>query len=155
MEYSNLPHLSKRTGIEPALLQYCLDQELVPQSEWLGPEEAVEGRLDFETAIFVAAAAVLVHAGCRPETVRRFLYEIGRIHPVGRKGTMPLVFDAIKSAEPTSIQIADYTHVRCKIGTRDSGWVGISSGTHERDLNFAPRAVIALDIGMLRDLVRG
>jgi hypothetical protein len=155
MEYSNLSELSKRTGIAQEQLQYCLDHEMIP--DWLVSDETPEGQLDYVAAILVAGAAFLLQAGCWPETVKRFLHAASRVYPIRerRRPLFPFVVEAIRGKQRSMIQMADSSHVRCKVGTTDSGWVAIGGKTHERDLDFEPRAMIALDIAMVRDLVRG
>ena len=157
MEYLDLRELSARLSLRIDRLRYVLNQELVPHRDWFNAEDEVgrPRRFDLVTAVFIGCAAYLLEGGQKRDSVREIMRAIGRIQPDYRRNPLhlPILGHAVNSNANATVQVADGARVRWKVGRKDTGWIDPGPPLL-RDDEFTPKVIVAMDFGLIRDLVR-
>lgn len=154
MEHFDLTTLSRRTGISLAKLEYGLSQKWY-ERDWLLPENPPADLIDDVEGVYLTMATHLLDSGCSGEAIRWLMNAIANFYLPDRNSLhLPLMADAISSRQRASVQLADGTHVRWKIGNDDTGWCRYSP-TVLPEAEYQPCMIIAFDVARIRNLVRG
>ncbi len=157
MEYFELRELSERLEIPIERIRYIVNQDLVPFRDWLVAEDepGQPHRYDLVDSLFIACATYLLDAGQKRDSVKEIMKMMGKIMPDARNPLhVPLMGWAVTSKEKATVQIADGLRIRWRHGSTDTGWVEVGP-PRRRDDDFEPRVIVALDFGLIRDMVRG
>jgi len=134
-----------------------LDHNLVPERTWFLDEHAVGRARTFDeiTAVFIATAAFLLDAGYKRDSVRGLLASISRINPKGRNPlNVPVIADVITGKGPARVQFGDGRFVRWMARRSSDEWVDPAHPTKPVS-DIRPKVIIELDLGEIRDTVRG
>lgn len=154
MQRFDVQTLSRRTGISPVKLEYCRAHKL-GERDWFFTQNSTSDAIDEIAAVHLILAANLLDLGCKVDAIRWVLRAIASFTlPAQNPLRVPFIGLAIESKSRASVQFADGTHVRWKIGTDDTGWYKYAP-TVAADPDHEPVMVVAFDVASIRDLVQG
>jgi hypothetical protein len=167
-DFIDLATLSQRTQISPRALRYCVDHELAAEKTWVVSENEI-GRprtFDVRTGVYLACAYYLLEAGCKRSAIQELLRTIPRIRfPRKHKLLSPLINSVFEGSDPATFQLADQHFARLTAGKFDTGWIEINRPekkseqmlfpSNPRVFEISAKVVIGIDVGRIRDLVRG
>jgi hypothetical protein len=154
MQHFDIETLSRQTGISPVKLEYCRSHKL-GERDWFFTQNSSSDTIDEIAAVHLILAANLLDLGCKIDAIRWILRAIaGFTLPQKNPLHVPCIGTAIQSKLRASVQFADGTHVRWKIGTDDTGWYKYAP-TVAADPDHDPIMVVAFDVARVRDLVQG
>ena len=153
MQLLNVNTLSQRTGIAATKLIYCIENGMT-ERDWLLPEHDTQ-MLDIIAAVHVVCGALLIDSGCSPLAAKLLMKAIAGFQRQRRNPlNLPPIAEAINGTDAAVVQVADGTHVRWRIGIRDSGWFRFTP-KKESEPDHVPTLVIAMDVARIRDMIRG
>ena len=136
----SIAEISNHTGIPTRQLRYVVDHNLGPIKE-IDPEEISPGNprvYDVGSATLIVAAAKLLAAGVRRDTVK----------------TLLIGFKDIPTRSKTTVEIGDGTHIRYASDESDSGWRSLEGDRMSKHRRFNPFATISVDLGKIRKLFK-
>jgi hypothetical protein len=161
MKEWELQTIAMRACLPLRTLRYVLDHRLLPGARVMQAEHAA-GRPRYLTgheAFGLACAALLLQGGLKRQTVVSFMDGLcqltwsGRQRRRGNAGEQPALITALTSKnEAASARFGDSVNLRIQVGSRDTGWVQPKTWAKLSD-DYAPRIVVDLDLGQLRDLL--
>ena len=112
--------------------------------------------------MYLACAYYLLEAGCKRSAIQELLRTIPRIGlPRKNKLLSPLIDSVFEGSDPAAFQLADQHFARLTSGKIDTGWIKIRPGNkmfwpdNSPVLEMPAKIVITIDLGRIRDLVRG
>ena len=155
MEHLDLRELSECLNLPIERLRYVANQDLVPFRTWFQSEHDAGRPLVFDgvTAMFIGTAAFLLEAGHKRDAVRAFMTAIAEVQPESRNPLhLPMLAHAATGNVNATVQVADGKYVRWKLGRQDTGWID-PGPPPSREEDYRPKVVIAVDFGLIRDLV--
>jgi len=102
------------------------------------------------------AAHFLLDAGCAEAAIPNLLLLICHVQKLGRNPLkLPIAADVVTTNANAVVQIADASHVRWRIGSVNTPWTKVVGSRRRIEPDYAPRVVVAIDLGAMRDTVRG
>lgn len=154
MQQFDLQSLSRRSGISPVKLEYCRAHKL-GERDWFFTQNSDSDAIDEIAAVHLILAANLLDLGCKVDAIKWIMRAMaGFTLPENNPLHVPFIGTAIQSKSRATVQFADGTHVRWKIGTDDTGWYKYAP-TVAADPDHEPNMVVAFDVARIRDLVKG
>ncbi len=151
----DLSTLASRTRLDRRRLRYVLDHELVPalKIKIVNDESGRPRHFADDVGFGIVCAVTLLDLGLPHETIRQFLTALldAKLQPTDSQRALPTILASPLRPLDAHADFDGDGCVRLNFAGKDTEW--FKPGKKSAPANVAPRVIVRLNIGQIRDLV--